>query len=814
MEKFWRDARYTLRMLTKAPGFTGVAVLTLALGIGANATIFSVVNAVLFSPLPFPDADRLVLLWETNGSEPDNLNIVSWPNFLDWKQQADVLEGLALFDSAGRGYNLSGNGEPEQVSGVRVSASFFDVLGVKPRLGRSFLPDEETRGKGKVVVLSDGLWRRRYGADPGLVGKTIRMDGEAFTVIGVMPPDFKFQFWGGQRQLWVPIELTKGDLERGSHSFVVFGRLKSKVTLEQAAAQMDSIGRALAREHPKENIGKSATAVSMANFGKKNLRPVLLALLAVVGLVLLIACANVANLVLARGASRQKELAIRGAMGASRFRIARQLLTESVLLALIGGAAGVLIAFWTSSLLMQILPSNFRYVPFRSLEGQFIDWNVIAFTWAVSCLTGVLFGLAPALSVFRSDVNTILKEGGRGSTQGAGLRLRNCLVASEMGLALIVLTGAGLMIQSMSRLLSVDPGLDSKNLLTLEMSLPQENLYYGPPTLTHFSRDLLSRVGSIAGVVSVSAVGHLPLGGGGAGRGFTIEGRPDPGPENQAGAGYSVACPNYFHTMGIPLVSGREFTDRDTANSEGVIVINQTMAKRYWPDEDPVGRRIKLGHFDSKEPWLTIVGVSRDVRHFSLDEPPSSEFLRPYDQAAWPFMTVVVRTSTSPMALERPVKEALLEIAPDRPVSSVATMAEVVSESVGPRRFPMLLLSVFATLAVLLAAVGISGVVNYTVAQRTHEIGIRMALGASGRDVVKAVLGRSLLYALVGICLGVGGSMALSRFIEGLLFEVKPIDPLVLGVVSTLLTGVSVFASYLPARKATRVDPMIALRYE
>ena len=814
MDTLWQDLRFGVRMLVKNPGFTAVAVLTLALGIGANATIFSIVNAVLLQPLPYRDADKLVMVWETSTQSPDDIGIVSAPNYLDWERQNDVFERMAFFDSAGRGYNLSGGTEPEQVSGVRVSASFFSVLGITPALGRTFLPEEETPGKDHVVVLSDSLWRRRYGADPNVIDKTIRVDGEDYTVVGIMPPGFHFQFWSSPRQLWVPVVFTEGDLERGSHSFVVCARLKAGVSSEQSRAQMDVIGRGLSEQYPKDNAGKTATVTSMEDFGKSDSRRTLAALFAVVGFVLLIACANVANLMLARGASRQREFAIRSALGARRWRIARQLVTESLLLAVIGGICGLFVASWSSSLLVGILPDDLRSIPFRPLAGVAIDGRVMAFTWLISCVTGLLFGLAPALSVSKTDVNGALKESNRGNTRGAGARLRYILVAAEVALALVVLAGAGLMVESLVRLLRVEPGLDPKNVLTLEMSLPQENLYYGPPVNKRFTQDLQTHVGSLPGVLAVSGIGHLPLSGGNAGRGFSIEGRPDPGSENQPGAGYSVTCPNYFQTMAIPLVAGREFTEQDRFGAPGVIVINETMASKYWPNEDPIGKRIKLGYFDSKEPWLTVVGVSKDVRHSGLDRRITQWFARPYDQAAWPFMTIVVRTAGPPMAMAESVKKALAKVEPDRPVSSIETMEDVVRASVGPRRFPMILLIAFALLALTLAAVGISGVVSYSVTQRTQEIGIRLALGAQKRDVLRLILSRSMISVLAGVVIGLAASAGLMRFLAGLLYEVKPLDPWVLSIVAALLTGVALAASYVPALRATKVDPIVALRYE
>jgi putative ABC transport system permease protein len=815
MDTVLQDLRHSLRGLVKDRGFTFVAVVTLALGIGANATIFSIINAVLLRPLSYPEAERLAIVWETNDNNPESRNIVAAANYLDWTAQQDVFESMALFDSAGRGYNLSTVGkENEQVSGVRVTASFFSVLGVRPMLGRTFVQDEETVGRHRVVVLSHALWQKRYGADPMIVGNPIRIDGEEYTVVGVMPPEFEFQLFSNRRQLWVPVAFDEGDLERGSHSFVSIARLRPGVSMEQSRAQMEVIGHNLAEQYPRENANEGATVTPLENFGRENYEAPLLAMFGVVGFVLLIACANVANLMLARSTARQTEFAIRRALGASRWRLARQLMTESLLLALIGGAGGLFVSTWTTELLVGILPGNLRYVPLRPLETIPVDWRVIGFTWAASCVTGVLFGLLPVFSVFSRDVNTTLKEGARGSTSSLGSKLRYSLVAGEMGLALIVLAGAGLMIQSVGRLLNVDPGLDVRNVLAMEMSLPQEVLYTSPPTNKRFCDDLEARVGSLPGVVSVGAISHLPLTGAGAGRAFTIEGRPPAEPGQQPGAAYSVCSPNYFRTLGIKILEGREFTFADTVDAPGVAIINEAMAQRFFPDENPVGKRMKLGGSTSTAPWMTVVGVARDVKRWGLDRKMTPEFFRPYNQAGWPFMTILVKTESAPAQLGPRVKKALQEIEPSRAATEPETMEQVMRDSVSERRFPMLLLAAFALLALSLAAVGISGVVSNSVAQRTHEIGIRLALGAQKRDVLALILNRSLICAAAGVAIGLAGAFGLTRLLEGLLYEVRPMDPLVLGSVALVLVIVAMLASYIPARRATKVDPMVALRYE
>ncbi len=810
----FQDARYGLRNLARNPAFTLVAMLTLALGIVANTTIFSVINNTLLKPLPFPDPDRLMLIFETFGKGPDNWNIVSAPNFWDFQRQSHSFESMAIFDSAGRGYNLSATGATqgaEQVSGLRVSAGFFSVLGARPFLGRTFFPSEETLGNDQEVVLSYGLWKQHYGGDPALVGRTIRVDGADFTVVGVMPPEFEWQFWSGPRQLWVPVGYTKTDFGRDENSFLAIGRLKPDVTEAQARAEMEAVGRRVQEQYPKEDATMGATVTPLRDFGMQGLRTTLLTLAAAVAFVLLIACVNVANLLLARGAARQKEFAIRRALGAAGFRIARQLLTESVLLALAGGAAGLLLAGWSTRVLFLVFKLNAMNLPMRPVDSIAIDGRVFAFVLLVSCLTGVLFGVAPALSAWRGDINAPLKEGGRSASTSGRNRLRNVLVASEVALAVVVLCGAGLMIKSMTRLLGVDPGLNAKNVLTMGMSVPQDEIYQGPPGLPRFCQDLDEHVGAIAGVVSVGAVAHLPFEGN-AGRGFQVEGRPPAEPGQMPGANYSVACPNYFRTMGIPILKGREFTRLDTLAAPGTIVINQAMAHAFWPKEDPVGRAIRLGGVDG--PRLTVVGVVGDVHHQGLDVPVRPQFFRAYSQAGWPVMQIVVRTVNGPARFATPIKQALADVLPERPVSGVETMENIVHNSTGSRRFPMLLLSAFSVLALVLAAVGIVGVVGHSVTQRTHEIGIRMALGARTLDVLRLMVTSNMAWVLLGLASGVAGSAGLTRLLAGLLYDVRPLDPVVLGGVSLLLVAVALFATYLPARRAAKIDPVIALRCE
>ncbi|HEY8548755.1 MAG TPA: ABC transporter permease, partial [Vicinamibacterales bacterium] len=630
MDTFLSDVRYTLRTWVRSPGFFLVAILTLALGIGANTTMFSLLNGTVLRSLPFPRPERLVTLWQGDVKEPDSLGIVSWPDFRDWKAMSRSFESLALFDSAGRGYNLTGDGEPEQVSGLRVTASFFDVLGVTPLYGRTFREEEEIAGRDRVVVLSHALWSRRFGADPAVVGRTIRIDGMAYEVVGVMPPGFQMQFWSGPRQLWVPAGWTAGDQQRDSNSFIAIGRLGPGVSVEAARSEMETIARSLAEAYPETNAGETVRVVPMAEYGMAGVRRTLFTALGIVGFVLLIACVNVANLMLARAATRQRELAIRSALGAGRLRILRQLLTESVLLGLAGGVAGLVITVWATAAVIPLLPDGLRTLPMRPLDAITVDLRVLAFTAAVSLLCSLLFGLAPAIAVLRGNLNAPLKEQARGSTGGRS-RLRYGLVACEVALALVVLAGAGALTLSLWRLLNVPPGLDPRNVLVMNISAPQENLYYGPPGNPSLCEQLAREVGGVPGVVAASAIAHLPLGGGSAGRSFDIEGRPAPDPQDLPGAAYTVACPGILRTLGIPLLEGREFEVTDTASSPGVVIINEALARRYWPGESAVGKRIK--HFSSTTPdqeWLTIVGVYGSVRHFGLDREARPSFMRPY----------------------------------------------------------------------------------------------------------------------------------------------------------------------------------------
>ena len=811
LDELRQDVRYAVRTLRRAPGFTLAAVLTLALGIGANTTMFGIVNATMLQRLPFPQAERIALLWQASAEDRTQFNIVSMPNYRDWRERSRSFSSIGLMDSAGRGYSLTSQGEGERVPGLRVTASFFDVLGTRPMLGRTFVQDEETAGRDRVVVLSHGLWTRRYGADAAIVGRTIQIDGQAFSVIGVMPASFVLEY-GGRRELWVPVGWTEGDQDRTSNSFVALARLKPGVSLAQAASEMDTLGRALSAEYPKENPKQTVTVEPLNDYGLQRKRSLLAPMLAVVGFVLLIACVNVANLILARSASRSRELAIRSTLGAGRGRIVRQLLTESVVLACAGGAGGLLLAYWGAQAVLPLLPGNISASDFRPVDAVSIDLAVLAFTALIAVGSGVLFGLAPAFAAFRHNLASPMRQHARGTTGDGKSRLRYGLVALEVALTLIVLAGAGVMLVSVSRLLAVDPGLDPRNVLVLGISTPQKELYYGPPDNPQFCDGLTREVRAIPGVLAVGAVGHLPLSGAGAGRAVSIEGRPDPGSDKMPNAAYSVACPGSFAALGIPFVAGREFTARDALTAPAVAIVNRRFAREHWPGEEAVGKRFKIGFLTSDNPWMTVVGVVENFHHSALDVEQRPSIYRPYQQAAWPVMSVVVKTAAPPEPLTRAITRAIAVVEPFQPVSGVRTMETVVGRSVTSRRFAMYLLSGFGALALVLAAIGIAGVVGYSVVQRTPEIGVRVALGAERLDVLRLILGHSLAWAVGGVIVGIAGAIWLLRLLGAMLYGVTAYDPGVLGSVAVVLIAVVLGASYLPARRAMRVDAVTALR--
>ncbi|HXW06414.1 MAG TPA: ABC transporter permease [Vicinamibacterales bacterium] len=803
---FAADVVHGARVLASRRGFTAAAVMTLALGIGANTAIFSVVNALLLAPLPFADPDRLVMLWEADADDLTRTFIVSAANWEDWREQSTTLSDFAIWEHMS--FNVSGGPEPEQVAGLRVSSTAFALFGVPPQLGRTFSAEEDLPGH-RVAVISDALWRRRFNANPSIVGQAMRINGETYEIVGVMPDGFRFTHV--RHAVWTPIQFDDQDRQRGSHSFQAAARLAPGVTFQAARAEMNAIGRRLAERHPVDNGGEGATITRMRDHAVQPLQPTLVALLGAVGFVLLIACVNVANLTLAQTASRQREFAIRAALGAARSRLASQLLAEGLLLAVLGGAAGILLAWAGTAALAGSLPPAIRFAPFRNVGPVSLDLRVLAFTSTLALLTGGLFSLAPMLGAARVHPGATLKAAGDRGGTGRMTLVRHALVAAEVALAVIVLFGAGLMIKSVARLTAVDPGLDRRSVLLMDLALPQENSY-GPPERPTFCADLQREVSRLPGVRMVGAISHLPLSGANAGRGLTLEGlvRPDDG----WGASYRITCPGYFAALGIPILRGRDFTDQDATTAPGVVIINDEMARAYYGDQDPIGRRLKLGRPESKTPWLTVVGVTADVRHFGLDSAVGREMFVPYSQAVWPSMTVAVKTAVPPMSLAPAVKSALARVDPDQPVSRVGTMEMVIGDSIGGRRFPMLLLTLFSAIAIVLAAIGVYGVVSYVVSQRTREMGIRLALGARGREVIAMVVAGSIRPVIAGLVLGTAGAFAAARLLTTLLYAVEPTDPGVLAGIVALLGVTAAAACWMPARRAAGVDPLIALREE
>jgi len=797
-------------MLWKNRGFTVVAVLALALGIGANTAIFSVVNTVLLRPLPFAQPDQLVMLWGAEeGAGEGQRHVSSYPDFRDLRDQTGSLAYAAAYGR--NGATLAGGGdEPELISGAVVAADLFPLLGVGPALGRVFTREEDQPDGPRVIVLGHGLWQRRFGSDPKIIGRELQISGRSTTVIGVMPAEFKFPTEAERIDYWMPLasDATAAARinERGSHFLRVVARLRPGVTLEGAQAELATIASRLEQQYPETNTGLGVRLVSLHEDLVGRVRPALLVLLGAVGCVLLIACANVANLLLARAASRAREMAIRTALGASRWRVIRQLLTESLLLSLVGGGVGLLLALWGIDLLVGVSPADIPRARDIGLDGR-----VLGFTVMVSVLTGVFFGLAPALQASKTNLNESLKEGSRGSTEGLrSNRVRSLLIVSEVALSLVLLVGAGLLIKSFLRLQGVNPGFESENVLTVNLSLPRLK-YPEPERQKIFFREALARFKSVPGVESVGAVNILPLSGNDRSNTFTIAGQPKPVPGQEPDAASRVISPDYFSALGIPLRRGRAFTERDTETAPLVLVVNETFARRFFPGAEPLGQRIVLDDDKMRE----IVGVVGDVRHEGLDAPAEPEYYMPYLQTPERSMTFVARTSlNNPTALGGALRDVLKGMDKDLYIPGTKTMDELRAASVAERRFSTLLLAVFAGVALLLAVVGIYGVTAYSVTRRTHEIGLRIALGAQAADVLKLVVGQGMFLALVGVAVGLAASFALTRVMANLLYEVSATDPLIFAGIALLLTAIAFIACYLPARRATKVDPMIALRYE
>jgi putative ABC transport system permease protein len=813
------DLRYAVRMLLKKPGFTLVAVLALAIGIGANTAIFSVVNAVLIRPLPYLEPARLVIL-DANYLALDMIRVgASAPEFLDYRDHAEAFEDVAAFGDMD--FTLTGGDGPELIRGGRVSSSLFPMLGVNPWLGRMFSPEEEKAGRDNVVVLSDGLWRRRFGGDSSILGRTLTIEGRSCEVIGVMPAGFQFPHpsipFGGASDLWMPLAFTEQELtHRSRYDFRVIGRMKDGISLAAAQAEMDGLAKRLQEHFPRSYRGPNgedggwgitATALEEASVGRVRLP--LLILLGAVSLVLLIACANVANLLLARGLARQREIAVRLALGASRARLMRQFLAESLLLALVGGGLGLLVALWGNDLLSAIGPSDIPRVNEVSL-----DLRVLAFTLGISLLTGFIFGLAPAMAITRPDLCRALKEGGRTSVGGsANNRLRNLLVTLEVAVSVVLLIGAGLMIRSFVGLVNVNPGFDPDNLLTMEIVLPETRYPKAEQRAAFFTR-LLERVETLPEVRSAEAITILPLSGSRYDGPISIEGRLFDPTSKPPVANYRVVSPSYFETLGTPLVDGNRLTDQGAEGQAPAALVNEALARSFFPHENPIGKRLKLGAPRNPRPWLAIAGVVADVKHDGLDSPSRPEIYVSYLQEPLPGLTLVVRTGGEPADMVSAVRDEVLALDQEQPIYNVRTVQELLSASISNRRFSLQLLGAFAVIALVLAVVGLYGVIGYWVSERTQEIGIRMALGAQPGDIFRLVVRRSLALTLVGVIAGLGGAVALTRLISGLLFGISPTDPATFAAIALLLAVVALAASFIPARKATKVDPMTALRYE
>jgi putative ABC transport system permease protein len=814
METLWQDLRQGARSLLKQPTFTIIAVITLALGVGANTAIFSVVHAVLLQSLPYRDADRLVTVWEHNRRRGNTQNVINMGNFFDWKEQNRVFEDMAaFFDTTA---NLTSGGDPEEIPSQIATTNLFNILGVNPILGRTFAPDDGKPGQPRVVVLSFGLWQRRFGADPQIIGRKLGLNifstSEA-TVIGVMPADFNWHVKAGSMtrkiaEMWAPWQVDESLRQRSGRFAMAAARLKPGVTFEQAQAEMNAIGGRLERQYNEFNADWGVNVVQLRTQFTGEIRLALLVMLGAVGMVLLIACANVANLLLARAAGRQREVAVRAALGAGRGRIIRQLLTESSLLAGLGGLAGLTLAWRLPDLLVSLAPPDLLNLP-----GVQINASALGFTLGISLLTGVIFGLAPAFEATRLNLNESLKEGAK--SLGGGRRsqqLRNSLVILEVALSLVLLVGAGLLIRSFARLQAVDPGFNAHNVLTMRVSLPRRK-YGEDRKVIDFFRRGVAQMQALPGVESVGAVSFLPFAAPHAGTGVEIEGRPKLPPGQGLNTGVMVTDSNYFRAMQIPLKRGRLFTDQEATEMRHVVIINEAFARTNFPNEDPLGKRVVIDMKDDNRP-CEIIGVVGDSKHMNLDAEVKPMSYWPHPELAYSGMTLVIRTRGDASAVTSAARNVISALDPEQPVADVRTMDSLIGTSVARARFNTLLLTIFATVALLLAGVGIYGVMAYSVAQRTHEIGVRIALGARATDVLRLVVRRAMTMTLAGVAIGVAASFALTRLMETLLFDVSVTDPLTFAGIPLLLALVALLACLIPAWRAAKVDPMVALRCE
>ena len=808
METLIADVKYGWRLIVKNPFFSITVVVVLALGIGANTAIFSVINAVLLKPLPYPDSEQLVMLWQRfpGIGLPKDQNLTSPPELVDVRNYSSAFSDVAAMQSTSLDIRLAET--PERIPGQLVSASFFRLLGTQPQLGRAFVPEEEQLGRDTVVVLSHGLWQRRFGADPGIVGRAINASGRSYTVIGVAPPDFRDP-WVPDAEIWAPLAFTEQQLtQRGSHFLLVVARIRPSLTLEQARADMELVTARIREQNSYyESFDYKVLINPLLDEHVGDIRPALLLLMGAVGLVLLIACTNVANLLLVRASAREREIGIRTALGAARRRLIRQLLTESMLLLAAGTVGGIVLAR-----LAVLLLNAAAQQTFPRLADAGLDAFTLAFTAAIAAGTGLVFALVPAMQSSRGVSAESLKSGAHGSTTSRGrLRLRRALVTAEVALSLLLLVGAGLLIKSFIRLQQVDGGFDPQGVLTMQLALPAAR-YPQPEQIRSFYRELVNEVAVVPGVNTVGAVNALPLSGAGGSGTVTVDNPAASSEQPSPEADQRVVTPGYFEAMGIRVVRGRTFDERDNETAEPVAIIDETLADAYWPNQDPVGRQIKRGGAQSTNPWTTIVGVVRHVRYRTLEEPSRVEVYFPHAQRPFSVMGLTVKTNLDPRSLTAPIQSEVASLDPDLPVFSIRTMDELTATSVLRRRLTMTLLSSFAGIALVLAAVGIYGVISYWVTQRSQEIGIRMALGARRVDVLKLVIGQSMSVLLLGVLLGLAGAFALTRLMAGLLYEVSATDAATFAAYSAALALVGLIASYAPAWRATQVNPIRTLR--
>lgn len=803
MDTLLKDLRYAMRGLLRQPGFTAIAVITLALAIGANTAIFSVVQGVLLEPLPYPESDRLVALRQSNlqanPAQPDTQ--VAPGNFLEWQRQSSTFSGLVAYRTVS--YNLTGDGNPERLLAGRVSSVMFGLLGAQPMLGRDFLAEEDQPGREKVVIVSEGLWRRRFGADPNVIGRMLKLDGENFAIVGVMPAAFRLPDQH-ERELWTPIAFKDNEKTLYQARYIeAIAKLKPGARLAQAQAEMNAIAARLAQEHPESNTGWTINVLSLLDFVVGDVKVVLWVLFAAVALVLLIACANVANLLLARATTRQKEMAVRAALGAGRARIVRQLATEGLLLSFVGAFAAWPLASWGLRALLAAAPADLP-----RLASVTIDKRALLFTLGTTLVTAFIFGLAPALHVLKFDTNPALRDQRNRSVRQQ--RIGNLLIASEVALALMLLVGGGLLLRTVWQLNRVNPGFDERNALAVTVQLPEKR-YEGPPQVARFAQQLVQQVSTLPGVEAAGIARILPIVHD-LPTGFYFEGGPRAKDRDLPQTNYSAVSPDYFKAMGIPLIAGRAFTEHDTLDAPRVAIVSQTLAQRFFPNGDALGKRINVN--TGPESYREIVGIAGDVKQNGLTKETRPHTYEPFAQAPNQFMTLIVRSTTDPASLVPAIRGKVLALDSELPLQRVTTIDRVISNSIRQQRFTSLVLSVFAGVALLLAAAGLYGVISYSVAQRTHELGIRVALGAQVNDVMRLVLRQGMTIVVAGELIGILGALAFTRLLGGLLFGVTPADAATFVAVTIGLTLVALLACYIPARRATKVDPVVALRYE